>query len=100
MAQLTFLNTEISTTSTSTMTTSLRLVTTQERNGSLLLTRNNAYLCTEEAIDLIDKLLVYDHAHRILPKEAMKHPYFNQVRKEDEIRLKRKAVDSRMDISQ
>ena len=26
-------------------------------------------------------MLVYDHTERITPKEAMKHPYFDKVRK-------------------
>jgi casein kinase II subunit alpha len=38
---------------------------------------DNQHLATENAIELIDRLLVYDHAARILPKEAMEgHPYF------------------------
>merc|ERR1712032_336405 len=41
----------------------------------------NQHLANSEAIDLIDRLLVYDHASRILPKEAMSsHPYFHPVR--------------------
>merc|ERR1712113_921882 len=36
----------------------------------------NQHLANSEAIDPIDRLLVYDHASRILPKEAMSsHPY-------------------------
>jgi casein kinase II subunit alpha len=38
---------------------------------------DNHHLAIPNAIDLIDRLLVYDHAARILPKEAMaSHPYF------------------------
>lgn len=40
----------------------------------------NADLCSDDAIDLLSKLLVYDHAERILPKDAMKHKYFDIVR--------------------
>lgn len=36
----------------------------------------NQHLVSNEVIDLIDKMLVYDHAARILPQEAMLHPYF------------------------
>lgn len=39
----------------------------------------NKDLANEEAIDFLDKLLVYDHAKRLLPKEAMLHPYFKPV---------------------
>jgi casein kinase II subunit alpha len=33
----------------------------------------------EEALDLMDKMLVYDRELRIAPKEAMEHPYFKPV---------------------
>jgi len=39
----------------------------------------NQTLVSEEAIDLLEKMLVYDHAKRILPCEAMKHPYFKPI---------------------
>lgn len=39
----------------------------------------NQHLACPEAIDLIDKMLVYDHCERILPREAMRHPYFQPV---------------------
>jgi len=39
----------------------------------------NQHLVSDEVIDLIDKLLVYDHAARILPKEAMLHPFFQPL---------------------
>jgi len=47
---------------------------------SKFVTMDNQHLANAEAIDLIDKLLVYDHAMRILPKEAgMGHPYFKKL---------------------
>lgn len=39
----------------------------------------NQDLISEEGLDFLDKLLVYDHAKRILPREAMLHPYFKPV---------------------
>lgn len=43
-------------------------------------TSENQHLATDLAIDLIDRLLVYDHAARILPKEAMATlPYFTDL---------------------
>jgi casein kinase II subunit alpha len=43
-------------------------------------TSENHHLANQEAIDLIDRLLVYDHAARILPKEAMLgHAYFRPL---------------------
>lgn len=41
---------------------------------------DNSMLCSNEALDLLGKMLVYDHADRILPKEAMSHDYFAPVR--------------------
>jgi serine/threonine protein kinase len=29
---------------------------------------------------LLNKMLIYDHAERITPKEAMLHPYFAELR--------------------
>jgi len=37
-------------------------------------------LCSNEALDLLDKMLVYDIDERITPKESLSHPYFNPVR--------------------
>merc|ERR1711871_1354910 len=44
----------------------------------------NSHLVSPEAIDFLDKLLRYDHAARILPKEAMSHQYFFPVRESGE----------------
>jgi casein kinase II subunit alpha len=35
---------------------------------------------TEEALDLLSKMLRYDHAERITPKDAMEHPYFKPIK--------------------
>ncbi|SIO73616.1 CSNK2A, casein kinase II subunit alpha [Babesia microti strain RI] len=43
------------------------------------ITFENQNLATPEVIDLIDKMLVYDHTDRITPREAMQHPYFKGV---------------------
>ena len=34
---------------------------------------------SDEALDLLDKMLVYDRELRIAPKEAMEHEYFKPV---------------------
>lgn len=31
----------------------------------------NQALCSEDALDLLSKMLIYDHAERILPREAL-----------------------------
>jgi len=46
---------------------------------SKFVTSENQHLVNPDVLDLIDNLLVYDHAQRILPKEAMSHPYFRPV---------------------
>eukprot|EP00747_Dinoflagellata_sp_TGD_P086208 gnl/TRDRNA2_/TRDRNA2_163196_c0_seq6.p1 gnl/TRDRNA2_/TRDRNA2_163196_c0~~gnl/TRDRNA2_/TRDRNA2_163196_c0_seq6.p1 ORF type:complete len:351 (+),score=54.20 gnl/TRDRNA2_/TRDRNA2_163196_c0_seq6:119-1171(+) len=50
---------------------------------SKFVTAENTHLVNPEVIDLIDRLLVYDHAARILPKEAMTHSYFRPVAQSD-----------------
>ena len=47
---------------------------------SKFINEDNKHLCSNEAIDLLSKMLIYDRAQRITPKEAMEHPYFKSVR--------------------
>ena len=42
----------------------------------------NQHLVSPEALDLLDKLLRYDHAERLTAREAMDHPYFYPIVKE------------------
>jgi len=37
-------------------------------------------MCSEEAIDLLGKMLVYDKNNRINCKDAMAHSYFDPIR--------------------
>ena len=39
----------------------------------------NQHLVSPEALDLLDKMLRYDHAERITAREAMEHPYFGAL---------------------
>jgi len=39
-----------------------------------------AALANSEALDLLSKMLRYDHAERLTPKDAMEHPYFAPVK--------------------
>ena len=43
---------------------------------------NDTPLATDLALDLLEKLLVYDHDRRITANEAMQHAFFNDVRNE------------------
>jgi casein kinase II subunit alpha len=40
---------------------------------------NERYI-SNEALDFLDHLLVYDHQLRFTPKEAMEHPYFEPLK--------------------
>mmetsp|Transcript_81369 Transcript_81369/g.94856 ORF Transcript_81369/g.94856 Transcript_81369/m.94856 type:complete len:356 (+) Transcript_81369:41-1108(+) len=44
-----------------------------------------ASLCEPSALDLLDKMLVYDHQLRILPRDAMAHPYFDAIRQQQQV---------------
>eukprot|EP01016_Furgasonia_blochmanni_P034334 TRINITY_DN368_c0_g1_i1.p2 TRINITY_DN368_c0_g1~~TRINITY_DN368_c0_g1_i1.p2 ORF type:complete len:395 (-),score=116.13 TRINITY_DN368_c0_g1_i1:218-1402(-) len=54
-----------------------------KKSWTKFITPENEALCSDDAIDLLSKMLIYDHAERILPKEAMNHPYFDPIRKMD-----------------
>jgi len=41
----------------------------------------NKHFCTPDAMDLLQKMLVYDHFKRIVPKDALNHPYFDPIKK-------------------
>ncbi|XP_064467448.1 casein kinase II subunit alpha-like isoform X3 [Ornithodoros turicata] len=45
---------------------------------------DNQHLVTAEALDFLDKLLRYDHQERLTAREAMEHPYFYPVSKEQQ----------------
>lgn len=47
----------------------------------------NELLVSPEAIDLLDKLLRYDISERLTAREAMEHPYFYPVVKQEQQRL-------------
>ncbi|KAJ3011569.1 Casein kinase II subunit alpha [Thoreauomyces humboldtii] len=46
-------------------------------------TAENRPFATPDAVDLLDRLLRYDHQERLCPTEAMSHPYFDPVRPAD-----------------
>eukprot|EP01102_Stenamoeba_stenopodia_P002655 TRINITY_DN12510_c0_g1_i1.p1 TRINITY_DN12510_c0_g1~~TRINITY_DN12510_c0_g1_i1.p1 ORF type:complete len:349 (-),score=56.39 TRINITY_DN12510_c0_g1_i1:89-1135(-) len=59
----------------------------QQRLGNLprkpwksLITPDNKHLALPDAIDLLDKLLRYDHQERLTAREAMAHSYFDPVK--------------------
>jgi len=56
------------------------LGTHPKKPWSKFVTSQNDQLVTDEAIDLLSKMLKYDHAERVTPKDAMDHPYFKPIR--------------------
>jgi casein kinase II subunit alpha len=46
-------------------------------------TPENSALVSDEAIDMVSKLLRYDHQTRLTALEAQAHPYFDQIRMDD-----------------
>ncbi|CAH3041051.1 unnamed protein product [Pocillopora meandrina] len=52
----------------------------------------NELLVSPEAIDLLDKLLRYDIAERLTAREAMEHPYFHPVVRQEQQRLAQTVV--------
>ena len=47
-------------------------------------TEENKHLVSDEAIELLDSMLQYDHQKRPTCREAMAHAYFNPVRQAEE----------------
>lgn len=45
-----------------------------------LMAEGNYTSCTPEALDLLKKMLLYDHEERIIAREALEHPFFDSVR--------------------
>lgn len=60
-------------------------------------TEQNRHLCPPEALDLLDKLLRYDHTERVDATSAMKHPYFDPVREAVATSTEQTAATSHVD---
>jgi len=59
------------------------------------LNQKNKHLCSEEALDLLDKLLQYDHQLRPTAAEAMAHAYFDPVRRYHQDRDTKRKQDTK-----
>ncbi|GAA5833845.1 hypothetical protein JCM3766R1_002450 [Sporobolomyces carnicolor] len=59
------------------------LVNCARKPWKKFVTSENQKYISDEALDLVDRLLRYDHVTRPTAKEAMDHPYFDQVRQAD-----------------
>jgi len=60
------------------------LGTYQRKPWKKFVTDENRHLVSDDALDLLDKLLVFDPAKRFTAREAMAHPYFANVRKKED----------------
>lgn len=58
------------------------------------ITESNKHLVTDEAIDLLSKMMIYDLNERILPSEAMDHPYFDPVKLYHEYKSKNLSTEA------
>lgn len=52
----------------------------QKKPWNRFTTPENQYLVSDESLDLLGKLLRYDHQERLTAQEAMAHPYFAPIR--------------------
>ena len=49
------------------------------KDWDLMVKTENKHLISPEALDLLSRMLIYDHADRITPREAMQHKYFEEI---------------------
>ena len=55
---------------------------------------NNSHLCGPDCVDLISKMLEFDHSDRITASEAMEHPYFKPIKERfDEMNSKTDTIN-------
>lgn len=52
----------------------------ERRAWSSFIQEKNQHLVSDDAIDLLDKMLRYDKNDRIKPRDAMEHKYFDPIR--------------------
>lgn len=57
-------------------TVAVRLCRQSRKRWEQFVQTENQHLVSPEALDLLDKLLRYDHQQRLTATEAMEHPYF------------------------
>eukprot|EP00828_Plagiopyla_frontata_P003799 TRINITY_DN1124_c0_g1_i6.p1 TRINITY_DN1124_c0_g1~~TRINITY_DN1124_c0_g1_i6.p1 ORF type:complete len:200 (-),score=33.02 TRINITY_DN1124_c0_g1_i6:79-678(-) len=51
-----------------------------KKSWTKFITPENKKYCSTEALDFLSQMLIYDHAARATPKDAMEHPYFSSVK--------------------
>ena len=48
----------------------------ERKPWTAFITSENSHLISEEALDLLSSMMIYDPAGRVTPKDAMNHVYF------------------------
>ena len=54
----------------------IQLANYEKRPYSCFINEKNRSRISDEAVDLLDRMLQVDHTKRITPKDAMRHAYF------------------------
>jgi len=62
-----------------------RIPRTSRKSWEKFVTAQNQHFTSELAFDLLDRMLLFDHEARILPSEALQHPYFSPVKADDRV---------------
>jgi casein kinase II subunit alpha len=65
----------------------------RQKRSWLSLVPNGCPAPSAEGIDLLDKLLVYDHDARLTAQQAMRHPFFDPVRDRVTAEIQRSSVE-------
>lgn len=66
----------------------------RQKRSWLSLVPNGCPVPSAEGIDLLDKLLVYDHDARLTAQQAMRHPFFDPVRDRVTAEVQRSSVEN------
>ena len=53
----------------------------EKKEWKSFVNENNKYLINDDVLDLLNKMLTFDPSERIKAKDALNHPYFNDLKK-------------------
>ena len=62
------------------------------KDWATFINEGNRHLATHDALDLLSKLLKYDHQARLTAQEAMAHPFFDKVRNVSAVAIPRTTI--------
>ena len=58
-----------------------RIKNLKKKEWKNFVNENNKYLINDDVLDLLNKMLTFDPSERIKAKDALNHPYFNDLKK-------------------